>query len=364
MNNIPIRVINQSFNLLGEIDDYESLIFIRRFFKVGEFELHINIDKQNTDKLQEDNIILLGAYFNKVGIIEYIDKSTSEDGKEQLVIKGPTLKGITKRRLIIPPMGQGYDNAKGSQETIIKQYVNNNAVNPVDKDRIIPNLVIAEDKQRGKQDAWRARYENLSDKIIEISEYSQLGWDITLDIEQNKLVFDVIEGINLTADQEENPPVIFSVDFDNIKNKHFLKNLMNYKNVGYAGGKGEAEERLIQQIGETNGLSRRETFIDCNQVEDVTEVKSMGEQKLEEYKAIETFESSVIPSGSFNYMQDWDLGDIVTVIDRKWGIALNTRVTEVKEIYEVGGFNLECIFGNNIPTIIDSIKRISKKEVR
>lgn len=364
MNNIPIRIIDEDFNLLGEIDNYESLIFIRRFFKVGEFELHINIDKQNTDKLQEDNIILLGAYFNKIGIIEFVDKSTSEDGKEQLIIKGPTVKGISTRRLIIPPIGQGYDNAIGSQETIIKQYVNNNIVNPVDMNRKIPQVIIAEDKKRGKEDKWRARYENLSDKIIEISEYSQLGWDITLDVEQNKLVFDVIEGRNLTADQEKNPPVIFSVDFDNIKNKHFLISLLNYKNIGYCGGKGEAEERLIQQIGETNGLSRRETFIDCNQAEDVTEVKSMGEQKLEEYKAIETFESSVIPYGSFNYMQDWDLGDIVTIMDRKWSITLNSRITEIKEIYETNGFNLECTFGNNIPTIIDNIKRISKKEVR
>jgi len=54
MNNIPIRIIDKDFNLLGEIDNYESLIFIRRFFKVGEFELHINLDKQNVDKLQED----------------------------------------------------------------------------------------------------------------------------------------------------------------------------------------------------------------------------------------------------------------------------------------------------------------------
>ncbi|NFQ84187.1 hypothetical protein FDG04_02415 [Clostridium sporogenes] len=364
MNNIPIRVINQSFNLLGEIDDYESLIFIRRFFKVGEFELHINIDKQNTDKLQEDNIILLGAYFNKIGIIEFVDKSTSEDGKEQLIIKGPTAKGISTRRLIIPPIGQGYDNAIGSQETIIKQYVNNNIVNPVDKDRIIPNLVIAKDNQRGKQDAWRTRYENLAHKITEIAEYSNLGWDITLDTDNNKFVFDVIEGRNLTADQEKLPPVIFSVDFDNIKNKHFVKSLLNYKNVGYCGGKGEDEERLIQQVGNAKGWARKETFIDCSQAEDITEVKTMGEHKLDDFKITETFESNVIPYGSFMYMEDWELGDIVTVMDRKWGIILNTRITEVKEIYEVGGFSLECTFGNNIPTIIDSIKRISKREVR
>ncbi len=288
----------------------------------------------------------------------------SEDGKEQLVIKGPTLKGIAKRRLIIPSIGQGYDNAIGSQETIIKQFTNNNIVNPVDVNRKIPQVIIAKDKQRGKQDAWRTRYENLADKITEIAEYSNLGWDITLDTNNNKFVFDVIEGKNLTVDQELLPPVIFSVDFDNIKNKHFVKSLLNYKNVGYCGGKGEDEERLIQQVGEAKGLSRNEVFIDCSQADDISELKSMGNHKLDDFKIVNTFEAQVIPYGAFIYGQDWDLGDIVTVQDKKWGVTLNSRITEIKEIYEVNGFNLECVFGNSIPTIIDKIKKVSKKDVR
>lgn len=364
MDNVTIRIISPNFELLGEIDDYESLIFIRKFFKVGEFELHINLGKQNVDKLQEDNLIILGTCFNKVGIIEHIEKSMTEEGKEELLVKGTTLKGIIKRRITVPPATQPYDNAIGLQETIIKQLINNNIVNPVDKDRIISNFAIAADKSRGEQDAWRTRYENLADKITEIAEYSELGWDVVLDIENNKFVFDVLEGKNLTADQEENPPCIFSVDFDNIKNKHFIRSLLNYKNIGYCGGKGENEDRLIQMLGEVKGLSRREIFIDCSQAEDIIELKSMGQQKINDYKITESFEAEVLPIGSFVYGQDWNLGDIVTVMDRKWGIVLNTRVTEVKEIYEVNGFNLECIFGNHIPNLLDSIKRISKKEVR
>lgn len=358
---VPIRIIDTNFNLLGEIDNYESLIFIRRFSRVGEFELHINLDKQNVDKLQEDNLILLGAYFNKVGIIEHIEKSMAEDGKELLVVKGSTLKGILKRRITVPPTNSAYDRATGKQETIIKQFVNNNAVNPADKDRIIENLIIAPDKNRGVQDGWRTRYENLADKIQEIAEYSNLGWDITLDTSNNKFIFDIIQGRNLTSEQDTLPAVIFSIDFDNIKNKHFIKSLLNFKNVGYAGGKGEDEERLIQQIGTAKGLARRETFIDCSQAEDISELKSMGEHKLNDFNIVETFEASVIPYGSFTYQKDWDLGDTVTVMDRSWGVILNTRVTEVKEIYEINGFNLEVTFGDHVPNLLDSIKKISKK---
>ncbi|MEH7087185.1 hypothetical protein V7139_31460, partial [Neobacillus drentensis] len=55
-----VRIIDTSFNLLGEIDNYESLQFTRRFYRAGEFEMHIHIVKQHTDQLLEDRIIMVG----------------------------------------------------------------------------------------------------------------------------------------------------------------------------------------------------------------------------------------------------------------------------------------------------------------
>ena len=71
---------------------------------------------------------------------------------------------------------------------------------------------------------------------------------------------------------------------------------------------------------------------------------------------LQSFESEILTKGTFEYKKDWDLGDIVTVQNRKWGITLNTRITEITEIYEPDGFKLEATFGNAIPTLIDKIK--------
>ncbi|MCY6372470.1 siphovirus ReqiPepy6 Gp37-like family protein [Clostridium ganghwense] len=363
--NEHIRIISSDFNLLGEIDDYESLIFIRRFFKVGEFELHININKNNTDKLQEGNLILLGAKVNKVGIIMHRENGIDENGEatETLVIKGPTLKGVMKRRITVPTGNQAYDNAVGSQETIMKQFVNNNIVNPSDISRKISQVVIAPDLKRGKEDKWRTRFENLADKLTDIGEYSELGWEVLLDINNAKWIFDVVEGKSLTANQDILPPVIFSLDFDNIKNRHYIESSLDYKNVGYCGGKGEEDERLIQQVGEASGLHRTEIFIDCSQAENVEELTIQGQQKLNEFKKVKSFEVQIIPYSSFNFQEDYDLGDMVTVQDRKLGITMNTRIIELKEIYEEN-FNLEATFGINIPNLITAIKRETKKVVR
>lgn len=365
MNKVPIRIIDKDFNLLGEIDNYESLQFIRRFYKVGEFELHININKANTDALIKNNLILLGTSFNKVGIIMHRENQADENGNDELIIKGPTLKGIMSRRLIVPPAsGNGYDSQTGSIETILKAFVNNNVVNPTDTARKISQVVIAVDQQRGKQDSWRSRFEVLSDKLDEIGEYAQIGWDIVLDIVNNQWIFDVIEGRNLTVDQDILPPVIFSTDFDNIKNPHFIQSLLNSYNIGYAGGQGDNENRLIQQIGDMAGLERIETFFDCSQASDVTELTTQGTQKLNELQEIKTFEFQVIPDNTFIYERDYNLGDTITAQSKKWGVTINCQVVELKEVYEINGFTLEATFGTNVPNLLTVIKRNTKRIVR
>ncbi|MFL0197009.1 siphovirus ReqiPepy6 Gp37-like family protein [Clostridium sp. WILCCON 0269] len=364
---MPIRIIDKDFNLLGEIDDYESLQFIRRFYKVGEFELHINVNKNNTDMLQEDNLILLGSSFNKVGIIMHRENSYDQNGEptDALIIKGATLKGIMARRLIVPPVnGNGYDSQTGSIETILKAFVNNHVVNPTDIARKIPQVTIAQDQQRGNQDKWRSRFEVLSDKLDEIGEYATIGWDVTLDITNNTWVFDVIVGRNLTVNQDTLPPVIFSVDFNSINSRHYISSSLNAKNVGYAGGKGDDVDRLIQQIGEVEGLARIETFLDCSQAEDVTELTTQGQQKLDELQKVESLEVGIIPEGSFVYGQDYDLGDFITAQDRKLGITMNAQIIELKEIYETTGFSLEGTFGTNIPTLLTILKKNTKQIVR
>lgn len=357
-----VRVISPGFELLGEIDDYESLIFVRKHYFVGEFELYINIEKEHTEKLVKDNLIWIGNNNKKVGVIRHREIKLTEEGTEQLFIKGYTLKGVLGRRIIVPPNGSAYDNVVGSQEYIMKQFVDNNFVNPTDISRKIPQIYINSNQNRGNQDKWRGRFETVSDKLTEIGIYSELGWDVWLDTGNKRWVFDVVEGRNLTASQKSLPPVLFSVDFDNIKGQSFIDSSLKHSNVGYAGGKGEEENRLIQQIGKEQGLSRIESFIDCSNADNIEEINEEGQRKLKELKRILTFESEVIDFNSFVYGKDWDLGDTATIQNKKWNVTMDAQIVEVREIYDINGFNIEPVFGDDIPTFIDEIKEIKTKQ--
>lgn len=353
----PIRIMDMNFNLFGEIDDYLSLIWTRRWHKPGEFSLHLDLNSLYTDTLKEDNLIILG---DNVGIIKYIQFATGEEDKdmaESVLIRGLTLSSLVNRRITLPPQGQSHDIVKGSAETVMKHYVKNNCVNPTDIKRRIPRLVVAADLSRGGELTYQSRLKALDLELEQLSLISGLGWDIRPDYESGYFVFDIFEGRDLTQNQTSHNPVIFSIEFDNIRGQTYVSNSLDYKNQAYVGGQGEGVERTIIEVGDNaEGWDRYEVFVDARDVENEELLPSRGKEKLLELAQIQSFESRIDHDSTFKYKKDWDLGDIVTVQNRKWGITLNTRITEITEIYEPDGFKLEATFGDTIPTLTDKIK--------
>lgn len=368
----PIRILTPILDLLAEIDDYESLLFTRRWHEIGEFELRINRHKRHTELLQRGNLIMLGASRNKVGIIRHREIELDENGKasENWLVKGIALKGVMAQRIVVPPAGDSHDRASGNAETVMKHYVNNHVVNPVDTKRKIDMVVLASDQQRGSNISWESRFKNLAEEFVEISKASGLGWDVILDFQQKKWVFDVYEGRNLTVNQTENPPVIFSPQFESLKQLSFVESDYNYKNYGYVAGQGEGADRRVVEVGDAKGISRIETFIDSRDISEqdesgqalteeqiIAKLQERGQQKLSEFTEEFFLEGQVLTNSPFKYEIDYDLGDIVTIQNREWGITRDARITEIKEIYEPGGFQIEATFGESQPTLVKKLKQ-------
>jgi Siphovirus ReqiPepy6 Gp37-like protein len=368
----PIRILTPYLDLLAEIDNYESLIFTRRWHEVGEFELRINRHKRHTELLQRGNLIMLGASRNKVGIIKHREIALDENGKktENWLVKGIALKGVVAQRIVVPPTNDSHDRASGAAETVMKHYVNNHIVNPIDTSRKIDMIVLASDQQRGSNISWESRFKNLADELVEISKASGLGWDVTLDFSSKTWVFDVYEERNLTVNQTENPPVIFSPQFESLKQLSFVESDLNYRNFGYIAGQGEGEDRHVVEVGDTEGLSRIETFIDARDVAEqdenqqalpeeqiIAKLQERGQQKLSEFTQDFFLEGQILTNSPFKYEIDYDLGDIVTIQNREWGVTRDARITEIKEIYEPRGFQIEATFGESRPTLVKKLKQ-------
>lgn len=68
-----------------------------------------------------------------------------------------------------------------------------------------------------------------------------------------------------------------------------------------------------------------------------------GYTRLSEYGAVQTFNGTVEPFASFRFGEDYFLGDIVTV-QNEYGITAQARITEVVEVNDESGYNIEPKF--------------------
>ncbi|MEG0380921.1 MAG: siphovirus ReqiPepy6 Gp37-like family protein, partial [Kurthia sp.] len=351
-----IRILSLGMDILGEIDNYESMFFNRSWHGIGAIELRINRYKRYADTLLKDNLVLVGTDLNKVFIIKHREIELDENGKitENWLIKGYALKSIIAQRITMPPLHTSHDNKSGSAETVMKHYVNNHLVNPVDGRRKIPQLIMAPDLQRGSHISYASRFKNVAEEMSTLSLVSGLGWDVSLDIANKQWVFDVMQGRNLVAGQSINPPVIFSPQFESLKSLQYTQSELNYKNVAIVAGQGEGIDRRVIEVGNYTAINRHEIFIDARDVAEtdddeqpipvgqiVQALTDRGQQQLNELLQEEYLEGQILTNSPFKYQVDYDLGDIPTIQSKDWGVTMDARITDIKEIHETSGFKIE-----------------------
>lgn len=368
MKKAAIRILDIDFNLLGEIEDYESLYFERYFDRYGEFTIKINRNKRNTEHLKKGNIVFLSP--KKCGIIYYRDYSLENDGwvLEEITVKGFTLSYILSYRITdVPVNSENYD-VSGNAETVMKNLTSYNLSDLcTNNNRRIAAVRILENKNRGKTIDFSTRYKKLDEECTRVSNLGEIGFDITLNYTEKKFDFDVYTGRNLTAEQTDLPPVIFSTDFDNLESYTITDSDTDYKNMAYIGGSGEGIAREIETLNnDVSGILRREIFVDARDIEagDSAGLIDRGNEALLEYKSIYNVSGRVLPFNSFRFEEDYDLGDLVTLklFDVSQTTYFNTRITSVSENWDTNGYECVLNFGEKVPTVIDKIKGLIKEK--
>lgn len=379
-------------NFYGIITNYESLICTWNYYEAGTFELTINKNKANTNKLKKDNMLIVNKQDNKILLIDKVVTTTQKNSKT-MKVTGTCIKGITKRRIIAT---NGYDRVTETQaENIQKHYIRNHMVESYYDDirtpeRDISWIKVTTSQNRGIKTVWQARLTNLHDELKHVSEDTGLGWYGYLDRNEKCIYFDSLKGIDRTVNQVENPNthemlskftheelqqythlqlqgnpkhpyIIFSEKKKNLVEGKVTDDNSNYKNVGYVAGKGENENRIIIVKGTATGFNRREVLIDLNNIEDIDELNSEGQKKLDTYKTIQSIEGKVYQISNMEYEKDFFLGDLVTL--ESDGIYEDKRIIQAKEIYERNNITVELGFGDKVPTLGEEIKRVITRPI-
>lgn len=146
---VTIRFFDSDINFIGEIDNYNTLIYISKWKTYGQFEIHTAIPNERL--FQEGHLILLNNDPRKTGIIKYV-KMDDKDGGE-IQIKGFSLLYLLTQRITIPPAGRAnHEFTNTPAEDIIISLVNYNAVSPVDGKRKMQHRYTYHRIQKNRRD--------------------------------------------------------------------------------------------------------------------------------------------------------------------------------------------------------------------
>lgn len=309
---------------------YDYFRFTRNLRTAGDFELQINKNRAKAAYLLDPSAFLL-VYFDGVvsraGIIEQIECVLDDTGAggEVLTITGRSGGMFSERLAVAGTQSEtGYDTQTGAAETLIRHYVEVNAVSAQDASgnpapqRNIPNLILetAPATGRGTVCTYSARYETLAEILEALSYAGGIGWDIEFDRGFKRFIFRITVGTDHTSTSAR--PIIFRPELNNVESLEYLFSLLDSKTLAYVGGSGENASRVVAPVyltaAEPSGFSRRETFVDASNTSDLSELTTAGQSELLQTAGSISLDAALNSSfQSVQYQVDYDIGDTVTV---------------------------------------------------
>lgn len=361
---MDLYVYDRELNLLGVLDGYTSLRWLRSYSKTGEFELHCAYTNRNFELLQPENIIRKSDSIEG-GLIDYLEINVNIENKEVMTVTGSLLEGILNRRII-----WGTKNYDTTVELAIRDLITTQVIAPTDGNRKIGTIQLGSLKSLPETIKYQVSYQNLLNQIEILCETNQLGHRLLIDLPSKKLKFDIYKGADHSAGQSVNPRCIFNKEFDNVLDHEYIHSRMDYRNVCLVGGMGEGTARRLITVGSGSGYDRLEAFADQKSVTNVVDnvtltdaqynalLSGKGQELLMESRVSEKFDIQVNLQSNLQYHVDYELGDIVTCQSNKWGINMNARITEIEEVYEEKGPELSIVFGNDLLTLKDKLKGV------
>lgn len=377
LKDIEIRVYkldNNTFDALGQVNQFTSLIWPDKFNGYTSFELNAPLTDENKMLIKKGHIIWCGG--NNAAMIEIIQSDMDDDGQKTYKVKGRTLEMLLTTRIV-----WGTYLCKGKYtSTAMYEIVDTQCVNPTQTNRKIPFLECADDEQLGRLISFQKTGGEVYDALLSIATEAELGFSILFKPDERKLIFKVNEGIDRTIAAQRSdgsPLVVFSTDLEDILSSSYYTNSQDIKSTAYVAGEGEGSERkyIISGDNASPGFLRRELYVDARDLqsevsnsdgttttineEDYRDMlNDRGKEKLADYIITESFEAKMRVVGDIRYKYgvDYFKGDKVLVQDVELGIQAVATISEVSENYD-DEYELVITFGYEYPTLIQKIKK-------
>ena len=341
-----LRVFGTTLQLLADIDSYAEVYYTRKLVEPGDFAVSIPLDGTGAESLEAGNFILVGNGYSRLGIIEEIEKKRLSRGTKWLVVRGHEAKALFGRRIVLPADGFERMEMTAPAESVMKALVATQCGLGTVEKRRIPGLIVVDDEGRGLNYTISSRLSNLLTELCRCARSSGLGFKLDFDDTGLALVFDVIAGMDRSAEQSVNPRALIAEGYDTMKSAEIKTRSSGFNNTIYVEGKKSLENwpmAIVWNDLEPEGFNRFERGLDAPLLQKELDLHTYGLGKLASYPEEFFLEAEVQDEAPVMPDEDYFLGDVCSV--EAYGQWYKVPLESIEERWTQDGPGIRLGFG-------------------
>ncbi len=346
---MQLLALNTDFQPVAYLP-YFNLQWTREYYEIGQFSARIaaaDYDPAMAYLYTPDR--------PETGIIQKVELTDTVKGRF-VQLSGYFLEAILNDKIVHPTY---YANGSipATVVTMLRQYKAD-----------IPLLTVA-DAPVGpaSNTSWQETGGQLADVAYTKLQTVQYSLRCRYDYVANSITAEVWQGLDRTQEQTENPFVTFSDGFGNLAEVDASVDRSNYKNYAVVAGQDRSDNRKIAYADLSGGGYKRILYVDArgerwdpekqSEAEYMSGLQQLGVDKLLDYVVTSNVDIQASSSG-FEYLQDWDLGDLVDVIVDEIGLAMQARIITVREVFKRNNHIIEIELGDKKLTQLKKARMI------
>lgn len=387
---MDLYILNSAYEVIGLIDDAESVLWNKKYNDLGYCEIYTQCSAELISLLQKGNYIFRydDDMFCKIETVEI--KTDAEQG-DYIIATASDIAKVMAGRIVRKQI-----TYSGKVANFIKKVLTENIINPAQAQRAIANFIIDDSNfnEFGDTIDISTNAEDVLQLILTTCKTYNYGFRVTYDISAGVLAFRLYRGKN-RASAASDEYTEFSPAFSNILSSSYKEDESKYKNVVYVGYKTATDEFALTYFyrgdSEPTAEDRREVYVDGTStsrsitleelkalfpnvtrtgstyynygiavatvegevdqekitITDYTYlmlIRIIGENTLAEYTRSQVFTGAVDWIDTYEYKADYDIGDIVWVVN-EYGIGAAAQITEIMESEDnENGYEIEPHF--------------------
>lgn len=387
---MKLYILNKYYEQIALIDQADSILWQKKFNDVGECEIYLPCNYENLEVLQVGNFVY--RYDDDMFCeIKTLEIETDVEKGDYIIATAQDICTILSGRIV-------WDRIvfSGRVGDFLKKVLNDNVINSNQRQRNIPNLTLDEQSFDAITDliTKETHTEDILQLIISTCKAFNIGFRVSYSLETKTLKIGLKKGLNKATTQSDEY-IEFSPTFSNILSSSYKEDNSNYKSYAIVGAKDTDESLMYITISldgtEPSGEDRKEIYVDAtSQSRDVSVeelkglypdaalsgntysvvisgislpvavvngdkvtltdmaferlLKIIGINSLVDHNKTQSFSGNVDTIDTYEYKKDYDLGDIVKVVN-EYGISANAQITEIFESEDTEkGYEIEPRF--------------------